>query len=119
MTLARDWFWEVLYRTERSQLPTARDTITIEPDAVLLDIGLPGMDGYEVARRLRAEFASRSVPIVALTGWGRTEDIKRARDAGFDDHLVKPVDIDALRRLLSRMRSADPRGAAITRLDEE
>jgi len=92
---------------------------SFEPDAVLLDIGLPGMDGYEVARRLRAEFASRSVPIVALTGWGRTEDIKRARDAGFDDHLVKPVDIDALRRLLSRMRSADPRGAAITRLDEE
>src|SRR5690606_4844552 len=75
---------------------------SFEPEAVLLDIGLPGMDGYEVARRLRAEFPSRAVPIIALTGWGRDEDVQRARDAGFDDHLVKPVDIAALRRLLSR-----------------
>jgi len=76
------------------------------PEAVLLDIGLPGMDGYEVARRLRAEFPQHQALIVALTGWGRAEDVERARDAGFDEHLVKPVDIDALRRLLSR--NADP-----------
>jgi PAS domain S-box-containing protein len=74
---------------------------SFEPEAVLLDIGLPGMDGYEVARRLRAEFPNRAVPIIALTGWGRDEDVQRARDAGFDDHLVKPVDIRALRRLLT------------------
>lgn len=72
------------------------------PEAVLLDIGLPGMDGYEVARRLRAEFPEQPALLVALTGWGRTEDVERARDAGFDEHLVKPVDIVALRRLLSR-----------------
>jgi len=73
---------------------------------VLLDIGLPGMDGYEVVRRLRAEFPEHRALIVALTGWGRAEDIERARDAGFDEHLVKPVDIDALRRLLSRAASS-------------
>ena len=84
------------------------------PDAVLLDIGLPGMDGYEVVRRLRAEFPQQRALIVALTGWGRAEDIERARDAGFDEHLVKPVDIDALRRLLSR--EVDPPGSSDTPL---
>ena len=78
-----------------------------EPDVVLLDIGLPGMSGYEVARRLRAEFPTRATMLVALTGWGRQEDVSRARDVGFDDHLVKPVDLAALRRLLaSSKRSA-------------
>lgn len=69
---------------------------------MLLDVQMPGMDGYEVARRLRAEFPEQPALLVALTGWGRTEDVERARDAGFDEHLVKPVDIVALRRLLSR-----------------
>lgn len=65
-----------------------------DPDVVLLDIGLPGMDGYEVARQLRAR--GLKAQIVALTGYGRPEDIERARGAGFDAHLVKPVDLQSL-----------------------
>jgi CheY-like chemotaxis protein len=68
------------------------------PDVVLLDIGLPGMDGYEVARRLRAEHGG--CRLIALTGYGRDDDRRRSREAGFDHHLVKPVDLEELTRLL-------------------
>jgi len=67
-----------------------------EPDAVLLDIGMPGMDGYEVARRIRALPAGRSTPLIAVTGWGQQEDIRRCFEAGIDHHLVKPLDVDKL-----------------------
>jgi len=70
------------------------------PDAVLLDIGLPGMDGYEVARRLRALPGGRDVLLLAQTGWGQDEDRRASAAAGFDAHLVKPVDTQALLRLL-------------------
>ena len=70
------------------------------PQLVLMDIGLPGMDGYEVVARLRAAPATRSALIVALTGYGRPEDRLKSRNAGFDAHLVKPVDPDALLSLL-------------------
>jgi signal transduction histidine kinase/CheY-like chemotaxis protein len=73
------------------------------PAVVLLDIGMPEMDGYEVARALRARDAGRGVPLVALTGWGQEDDRRRARAAGFDHHLVKPADIDALRALLATL----------------
>jgi PAS domain S-box-containing protein len=73
------------------------------PAVVLLDIGMPGMDGYEVARAIRAREAGRRVPLVALTGWGQEEDRRRARAAGFDHHLVKPADIDALQGLLAAL----------------
>ena len=65
----------------------------MQPDVVLVDIGMPGMDGYEVARRLRAKEASLGVAwrLIALTGYGQPEDIKRAKEAGFDEHVVKPV----------------------------
>jgi two-component system CheB/CheR fusion protein len=65
------------------------------PDVVLLDIGLPGMDGYEVARRLRAA-GDWPLRLVALTGYGQPEDIQRSTDAGFNGHLVKPVGLAAL-----------------------
>ncbi|MEO5700339.1 MAG: ATP-binding protein [Casimicrobiaceae bacterium] len=71
-----------------------------DPAIVLLDIGMPGMDGYEVARRIRADFPDRRPMIVALTGWGQERDRDDARAAGFDDHLTKPVEIDVLERLL-------------------
>jgi CheY-like chemotaxis protein/nitrogen-specific signal transduction histidine kinase len=74
--------------------------VALTPDLVLLDIGLPGMDGYEVARRLRAEPALDGVRLVALTGYGSEADRQRSTDAGFDAHLVKPVEFDALRRVL-------------------
>jgi PAS domain S-box-containing protein len=73
------------------------------PAVVLLDIGMPEMDGYEVARAIRARETDGRVPLVALTGWGQEEDRRRAREAGFDHHLVKPADIDALKALLAAL----------------
>jgi CheY-like chemotaxis protein len=70
------------------------------PDAVLLDIGLPGMDGYEVARALRAGANGRRLVLVALTGYGGAGARQRAAAAGFDHHLTKPVDPDELQALL-------------------
>jgi CheY-like chemotaxis protein len=69
---------------------------------VLLDIGLPGIDGYEVARRLRADPQVGRVRLVALTGWGAEADRRRAMAAGFDHHLTKPVDLTQLEDLLRR-----------------
>jgi len=74
---------------------------TERPDVVLLDIGLPGIDGYEVARRLLAQADKRRPALVAMTGYGQAEDRKRAREAGFALHLVKPVEPDALKRALA------------------
>jgi PAS domain S-box-containing protein len=73
----------------------------LRPDAVLLDIGLPKLNGFEVCRQLRAEPWGKHVTIVAMTGWGQEEDRQRSRDAGFDAHLVKPVDVDLLLKLLA------------------
>ncbi len=61
------------------------------PNVVLLDIGLPGMDGYETCRRLRQEPWARDIPIVAITGWGNAEDRRKSREAGFTEHFTKPV----------------------------
>ena len=74
---------------------------------MLVDIGLPGMDGYEVARRVRQHPQLAGAALVALTGYGREEDRARALDAGFDHHLVKPVDPDVLEGLLARL-AAEP-----------
>jgi PAS domain S-box-containing protein len=75
---------------------------TLRPDVILLDIGLPGMSGYEVASRLRREECGKDVLIIAISGYGQEEDRRRSREAGFDYHLVKPIDHDALVTLLSR-----------------
>jgi len=72
------------------------------PEAILLDIGLPGMDGYQVAEALRLENEFRGAKIIAVTGYGEEQSILRARQAGFDHHLVKPVDFEALLDLLLR-----------------
>jgi signal transduction histidine kinase/ActR/RegA family two-component response regulator len=71
-----------------------------DPEVVLLDIGMPFMDGYEVARRIRSRHGNR-VRLIALTGWGQEEDVRRAERAGFDHHLVKPPDLEKLGNLLS------------------
>src|SRR5207249_1563474 len=84
--------------------PAALEAARIyRPEVVLLDIGLPGMDGYEVARRLRKQPATEHVRLVALTGYGQAEDRRRSREAGFDHHLVKPVDPAALEGLLTSL----------------
>ena len=72
------------------------------PDVILLDIGLPGMNGYEIARRIRSEEGANHVLLVALTGYGQTEDIRLALDAGFDHHLVKPTDLEAIEALFEQ-----------------
>ena len=69
-------------------------------DIVVLDIGLPDVDGYEIARRLKAEPATRHLWLVAVTGYGTQDDRKRALAAGFDEHLAKPVEPDELEGLL-------------------
>lgn len=76
-----------------------RRAATFDPEVILLDIGLPGMDGYEVAKHIRA--AGSAARLVALTGYGQPEDIRRTRAAGFDAHLVKPVDLVTLMRELT------------------
>ena len=73
------------------------------PDVVLMDIGLPGLYGYDAARRIR-EARGREVLLVAITGWGQDEDRRRSREAGFDFHLTKPVDPEAITRLLATQR---------------
>ena len=80
----------------------------LRPDVVLLDIGLPGLNGYEVARRIRAEPWGGAMRLFATTGWGQDGDKRMSKEAGFDEHLVKPVDPTALMRLLGAARSAMP-----------
>ena len=80
----------------------------VSPSVVLLDIGMPGMDGYEVARRIRASAIGGRPVLVALTGWGQDEDKRRSSQAGFDHHITKPIDLAHLENLLS---SVDGGGA--------
>ena len=87
---------------------SARDALAaateFRPDVVLLDIGLPEMDGYEVARQLRAHNAIESMRLVAVTGYGQPADRERAVAAGFDKHLVKPVEPAALSEFLRSLQ---------------
>ena len=84
----------------KKAIETAR---TFRPEFVLLDIGLPGMDGYEVASLLRKDDSCKHTVIIAVSGYGQEEDRRRSREAGFDHHLVKPVDFDTLTTLLGRL----------------
>ena len=79
------------------------------PDVVFLDIGMPGMSGFDVARQLRSGPRGAELTLVAVTGWGQPEDRRRTAEAGFDHHLVKPPEIDAICRILgARTRQAVP-----------
>ncbi len=78
------------------------------PDLILMDIGMPGMDGYETCERMRNETWSSKVRIVALTGWGQEEDKRKARRAGFDLHLVKPVDRKTLMEVIASTVEGKP-----------
>jgi len=76
------------------------------PHIAILDVGLPEMDGFEVARRIRSSAKSANTWLIALTGYGQAADRSTGQSAGFDEHLVKPVDTDQLLRLLADMRNA-------------
>jgi signal transduction histidine kinase/CheY-like chemotaxis protein len=90
-------------RTEHDG-PAALATIeTYRPDVVLLDIGMPGMDGFQVAEQIRRREDSDRILLIALTGWGQEQDRRRTHEAGFDHHLVKPADVKVLRTLLTQM----------------
>ena len=78
------------------------------PEVILLDVNMPGMNGFEVARGLRQDSSSAAIFIVAVTGWGADSDRRRTREAGFDEHLVKPVDAIRLQRVLAGVRAARP-----------
>ncbi|MHC5540172.1 response regulator, partial [Singulisphaera rosea] len=81
--------------------PAAVDAAQAQkPDYILLDIGLPGMSGYEVAKRLREDDRYRDTVIIAVSGYGQDEDRKKSKQAGIDHHFVKPVDHDALLKIL-------------------
>jgi CheY-like chemotaxis protein/anti-sigma regulatory factor (Ser/Thr protein kinase) len=73
------------------------------PEVAVLDIGMPGLDGYELARRIRAQSWGGSMVLVALTGWGQESDRRRSREAGFDSHWVKPLDVDHFARYIERL----------------
>ena len=72
------------------------------PEVVLLDIGLPGLDGHEVCRRVREKPWGKDIVMIALTGWGQDDDRRRSEEAGFNGHLVKPVDYDKLVAMMTR-----------------
>jgi CheY-like chemotaxis protein len=78
------------------------------PDVVLMDLGMPTVDGYEAARRIRAEPKGREPFLVALTGWGADADRRRTHDAGFDRHLVKPVDTGVLTKMIAELPMGSP-----------
>jgi CheY-like chemotaxis protein len=81
----------------------------VRPDVVLMDIGLPIVNGYEACRRIRDHAWGAAMVLVAITGWGQEDDREQSRAAGFDRHLLKPVDHDELRRIVA---SARPRASA-------
>ena len=95
------WGYEVVCAFDgRAALETA---VKYRPDAVFLDIGLPGMDGYQIAERLRELPQGTRAVLVAITGYGQDEDRRRSREAGIDHHLVKPVSPEALHELLDSL----------------
>jgi CheY-like chemotaxis protein len=100
--LLQMWGHEVVFAYDGpSALETAEQW---QPEAVFLDIGLPGMDGYEVAARLRELPHAKGAVLIAITGYGQDDDRLRSRRAGIDHHLVKPVAPDALRRLIDSLQ---------------
>jgi PAS domain S-box-containing protein len=93
--------WGHAVRTVHTGPAAIEEAVAFRPEVVLLDIGLPEMDGYEVARRLRANPDLKETVLVAITGYGQDDDRRRSREAGFDHHLVKPVDPTRLQEVLS------------------
>jgi two-component system, chemotaxis family, CheB/CheR fusion protein len=93
--------------TEHDGVAAVAAVATFRPDVILMDIGLPGLNGYEAARQIRAQHTGPTRPVlVAVTGWGQSEDRQRSKDAGFDVHVVKPMDDVTLGRMLAEYGAA-------------
>jgi CheY-like chemotaxis protein len=91
--------------TAHNGLEAVETAAAFRPDVVLLDIGMPKLNGYDACRRIREQTWGKTVVLVALTGWGQDEDKRRSQEAGFNSHLVKPVEPDALEKLLAELKS--------------
>ena len=91
-------------RKAHDGLEAVESAESFRPDIVLMDLGMPRLDGYEAAKRMRQEPWGRALTLVATTGWGQDEHRRRAREAGFDHHLIKPIDIASLRSILHAPR---------------
>jgi CheY-like chemotaxis protein len=89
--------------TAHDGLEAVEAAATFRPDVILLDIGLPKLNGYEACRRIREQPWGKSMVLIAITGWGQDEDRLKSQEAGFDCHLVKPVDHAALAKLLAEL----------------
>ena len=87
-------------RTAYDGASAVRAAESFGPEVVFLDLGMPGMDGFEAARRIRGLPGGHATVLIALTGWGQERDRQRTSEAGFDAHLVKPVDPEVLRRTI-------------------
>ena len=100
-------FWNHSVMMVHDGLDALHAAKSFHPDVVLLDIGLPGISGFDVARRLRQEPETRETLLVALTGYGTAEDRQKSEDAGFDEHLVKPASVHSLQKLFAHPRLAE------------
>jgi CheY-like chemotaxis protein len=100
-------FWNHSVMMVHDGLDALHAAKSFHPDVVLLDIGLPGISGFDVARRLRQEPETRHTLLVALTGYGTAEDRQMSEDAGFDEHLVKPASVHSLQKLFTHPRLAE------------
>ena len=106
---------QALFEMENCNVATAYDGYeavqaveNVMPEIIVMDLGMPSMDGYEAARRIRGQPGSKGVLMIALTGWGQSDARQRTIDAGFDHHLIKPVNFDELKRLASSRLDAPP-----------
>jgi two-component system CheB/CheR fusion protein len=110
-----------LLKTLKHEVATANDggaalvtAAAFRPDVIVLDIGMPGMSGYELARRIRRQPGLERASLVALTGWGQDQDRQRAREAGIDRHLIKPPDLNVLEEIICSARPVSAAAAAAT-----
>ena len=92
-------------RTANDGMEAVEVATAFRPDVILLDIGMPRLNGYEACRRIREQPWGEKIVLVALTGWGQDEDKRRSQEAGFTHHIVKPVDPDVLKKLLFPSRN--------------
>jgi CheY-like chemotaxis protein len=89
--------------TAHDGLEAVQAAAAFKPDVMLLDLGLPKLNGYEAAHKIREQPWGKNIELIALTGWGQEDDRQKSRDAGFSAHLVKPVHLDALMKLLASL----------------